>query len=171
VGSHRADDQRARDCHLGGRARPPHCNRRIGPGHGVWALGVLTEDTRREGGSAAVESLFAIVVLILLVTGVIQVALGLYARNVVAASAHEGARAAIERGRTIEEASAIARGTVEAAAGGLVDGLRIDVASQSIGDRQRIVVSVTGRVRPMGPVPVTMSLSSTATATGQVDVP
>jgi Flp pilus assembly protein TadG len=137
----------------------------------VWALGVLNGNRRRERGSAAVESLFAIVVLLLLVTGVIQIALGLYARNVVAASAHEGARAAIERGRTAEEASVIARDTVNSAAGGLVAGLRVDVSSQSVGERQLVVVTVAGRVRPLGPVPVTMHLSTSATATREVDVP
>jgi hypothetical protein len=171
MGSHRVDDKCPCDCHMGGGARPPHCNRRIGLGHGVWPIGVLNGATRRERGSAAVESLFAIVVLFLMVTGVIQIALGLYARNVVAASAHEGARAAIERGRTIEEALAIARGTVKSAAGRLVDGLRVDVASQSVGERQLVVVSVVGRVRPIGPVPVTMHLSTRATATRETDVP
>jgi Flp pilus assembly protein TadG len=137
----------------------------------VWALGVLNGDRRRERASAAVESLFAILFLVLLVTGVIQIALGLYARNVIAASAHEGARAAIERGRTAEEASAIARGTVKSAAGGLVDELQVDVASQPVGERQLVVVSVVGRVRPLGPVPITMHLSTRATATREVDVP
>lgn len=171
MGSHRLDDERACDCHMGGRARPPYCNRRIGLGHCVWAVGVLNGEGRRERGSAVVEPLFAIVVLVVLVTGVIQIALGLYARNVVAASAHEGARAAIERGRTAEEASAIARDTVDSAAGGLVDELRVDVALQPIGERQQVVVSVDGRVRPLGPVPVTMHLSTRATATREVDVP
>ena len=85
--------------------------------------------------------------------------------------AHEGARAAIERGRTAEEASVIARDTVNSAAGGLVDGLRVDVSSQSVGERQLVVVTVAGRVRPVGPVPVTMHLSTRATATREVHVP
>jgi Flp pilus assembly protein TadG len=137
----------------------------------VWAPGVLTKRRRCERGSAAVESLFAMVVLILLVTGVIQVALALYARNVVDASAHEGARAAIERGRSPQEASHIARDTVASAAGGLVDGLRVDVASQTRGEQTLVVVRVNGRIRPFGPVPVTMPVSSMATAAREVDVP
>jgi Flp pilus assembly protein TadG len=136
----------------------------------VWAVGVLTA-ARREAGSAAVESVFAIVVLLFLVTGVIQITLGLYARNVVAASAHEGARAALERGRTAQEASAIASATVRSAAGGLIGDLSVDVASGRAGDQQVIVVTVGGKVRPFGPIPITMNLSTRAAATREAEIP
>jgi hypothetical protein len=134
----------------------------------VWLSGVLAT---REEGSAAVESVFSIVVLIFIVLGVVEVAFGLYARNVVAASAHEGARAAIERGRTPAEARAIAAATVRRAAGGLVDDLGVVIALQPAGDRMTVSVVVTGRAEPFGPIPWPMSLRAQARAARETTVP
>jgi hypothetical protein len=119
---------------------------------------------KEERGSAVVQSVFAVVALVFLVLGVVQVAFSLYARNVVASSAHEGARAAIEFGRDPSEALAIAGDTVESAAGGLVDDLDVGVVSREVGDQRLVTVVVTGRLAQFGPVPFPMELTSRATA-------
>jgi hypothetical protein len=100
----------------------------------------------------------------LLALGVIQVALVLYARNVVAASAHEGARAAIERGTSQDDAAVIAREVVRSATGTLVDDLAVDVDARRRGDELTVVVRVSGVVTDLGPLPIPIPLSSLATA-------
>lgn len=164
-----ANDKCSRTCHLGRGARPVDQDRRERARHRLRFVGVLT--TRKESGSAAVESVVSIVILLFMVLAVVEIAFSLYARNVVAASAHEGARAAIERGRTTADAQAIAVETVRRAAGGLVTDLSVDVASQVLDDRSVVSVVVTGRVRPFGPVPVPMELRTSAHASGQAEVP
>jgi Flp pilus assembly protein TadG len=122
-------------------------------------------------GSAAVESVFSIALLMLMVLGVVEIAFTLYARNVVAASAHEGARAAIERGRTDAEARAVAEDTVRQSAGGLIDDLAVGVDTRADGDRSVVSVVVTGTVRPFGPVPLPVRLRSQSTLIGEFRVP
>lgn len=100
-----------------------------------------------------------------LALGVIQVGLVLYARNVVAASAHEGARAAIERGTSRSDAAAIAHDVVRRATGSLVDDLDVQVGADERGDELIVVVRVSGVVTDLGPVPFPVPLSSRATAT------
>jgi Flp pilus assembly protein TadG len=124
-----------------------------------------------ETGSAALESVFAIVFLVFLVLGVIQVSFVLYARNVVAASAHEGARAAVELGRNVGESEAIVLRTVERAAGGLLRGLRVQTAVTESGLTAQISVRVSGSVKPFGPVPIAVPVSTTAHVTKVIGVP
>lgn len=119
---------------------------------------------RSEKGGAPIEATFAIVLLMLLALGVIQVGLVLYARNVVAASAHEGARAAIERGTSRSDAAAIAQDVVRRASGSLVDDLDVQVGADERGDELIVVVRVSGVVTDLGPIPFPVPLSSTATA-------
>ena len=120
-----------------------------------------------ERGAAPVEMTFAIILLMTLTLGVVQVAFALYARNVVAASAHEGARAALERGRTPSEAEAIVRHVVSSATGRLIEDLTIDIVTKESDSRRFITVRVRGVVTDFGPVPIPIPLSSTATA--QID--
>lgn len=120
---------------------------------------------RDEKGAAPVEATFAIVLLMLLALGVIQVGLVLYARNVVAASAHEGARAAIERGTSQADAAAIAHDVVRRATGSLVDDLDVEVGADTRGNELTVVVRVSGVVTDLGPIPFPVPLSSRATAT------
>lgn len=115
-------------------------------------------------GAVPIESTFAIVVLMLLSLGVIQVALALYARNIVISSAHEGARAAIERGTDEDTAASIARETVRQATGSLVDDLEIDVRSIERSGELHVAVHLKGVVSDLGPIPIPITLSSTATA-------
>ncbi|HEX2058559.1 MAG TPA: TadE/TadG family type IV pilus assembly protein [Actinomycetota bacterium] len=121
---------------------------------------LLTE----ERGSAPVESVFAIVLLVLLTLGALQVGFALYARNVVASAAHEGARVLAERGAFAGDAGAVARSVVERAAGGLVEDLRVDVSAAPHGTARVVKVDVRGAAAPFGPVPLTLPLSATATS-------
>jgi len=120
--------------------------------------------TTEERGSALVESIFAIVFLMLLSLGVAQVALTLYGRNVVIASAHEGARAATELGRSEQEAEAIALRTTRSATGSLVDDLEIDVLTEPVGEDDLITVRLRGRLAAVGPVPITIPVEVQASS-------
>lgn len=113
-----------------------------------------------ERGSAPLESVFAIVMLVVLTLGAIQVAFALYARNVVASAAHEGARAVVERGAVAGDARAIAVSVVQRSAGGLVDDLSVDVTRSGATVR----VHVRGTAASFGPVPVRLPLRATATS-------
>ena len=123
-----------------------------------------------ERGSAPVESVLSIALLLLLTLGVMEVAFALYGRNVLISSAHEGARAAIELGRDPGDAAAVAERTVRLSAGGLVDELDVDVGVAQDGDSSLVVVRVTGLVEPWGPVPLPVPVSARATASRE-DVP
>jgi Flp pilus assembly protein TadG len=137
----------------------------------MWKHRVLSRARRlQERGSAVVESIFAILILLILVLGTIEVAFALYAGNVVAAAAHEGARAGIELGRSPDDAAAIASSTVRRATGGLVDDLDVDTVVQRKGTRALVTVRVTGVMKPFGPVPLPIPLSSTALVTREVRV-
>jgi Flp pilus assembly protein TadG len=119
----------------------------------------------RQLGSAAVETVVSMALMLFLVLAVIEIAFALYGRNVVHASAHEGARAAVELGRTGEEARAVAVAAVRGAAGGLVRDL--DVAVQvdgSMAGSTSVIVRVRGTLRGFGPVPVPLPISATAIA-------
>ena len=117
-----------------------------------------------ERGSAPLESIFAIVLLLVLTLGALQVAFALYARNVLASAAHEGVRALVERGAVAGDALALATGVVRRAAGGLVDDVRVDVTSAERGPRTVLTVRVRGTTARFGPVPVTIPLTASATS-------
>jgi hypothetical protein len=112
-----------------------------------------------------VESIFAMVFVIVLMLGVVQVAFLLYARNVVAASAHEGARAVVERGASAADAQSIAGRTVRESAGGLVNDLSVAVDVRPGGELEHVTVVVSGRVKSFGPVPFPVSVRTSASST------
>jgi hypothetical protein len=124
-----------------------------------------------ERGSALVESIFGIVFLMILSLGVAQLALTLYGRNVVIASAHEGARAATELGRDPGEAEAIALRTTRSATGSLVDDLEIEVVTEPVGNDDLVTVRLRGRLAAVGPVPITIPVEIQASSVrlGEVD--
>ena len=130
----------------------------------------VLKPTSGEDGSAPVELTFAIVFLILLSLGAIQVGLTLYARNVVLSAAHEGARAAVELGRETSDASETARRYVERAAGGVVDDLRVSTSMIESRGRLFARVMVTGRLDVLGPVPVSIPVRTSATAGREAEV-
>lgn len=123
-----------------------------------------------ERGSAPVESVFSILFVLFFALGVIQVALLLYARNVVMSAAHEGARAAVELGRETRDAEEIVVATVRRAAGGLVRELRVGTSVGGAGDPV-VRVEVTATLRPIGPLPVALPVRAAATARRDVVVP
>jgi Flp pilus assembly protein TadG len=102
--------------------------------------------------------------LLVLVLGTLEVTYALYARNVVVASAHEGARAAIERGGTLNDARQVAATSVVRTAGGLVRDLEVTTASTSSSEGATVRVTVSGTLRAFGPVPIPIHLSSSSTA-------
>ena len=102
--------------------------------------------------------------MMVLALSVIQISFVLYARNVIMASAHEGARRAVELGRTEAEAAALARQTAARSAGGLLDDLEVDVTSARSATGAVIRVDVVGRLKSFGPVPIPARLTATATA-------
>ena len=122
-------------------------------------------------GAAPLEAIFAIVFLLLLSLGVAEVALALYGRNVAVSSAHEGARAAIELGRSPIEGAVVAERTVQRAAGELVDDLQVSVSMDEVGANQVVRVRLTGRLRVPGPVPVALPLDVVARAVRRGDAP
>lgn len=111
-------------------------------------------------------------VILIMVLGSIEVAFVLYARNVVASAAHEGARAAVEIDRTPAQASAVARRTVERSAGGFVRNLvvRTDTTT-SLDGVGRSAVVVSAHLRVLGPIPFSFPVRLTARASGQRTVP
>ena len=115
-----------------------------------------------EGGAAVVESVAAMLLLLMLVLGVIQVAFFLYSRNVVRASAHEGARAALELGRTPEEASLVAERTVRRAVGGVVGDMEVRTETRSVDGTSRISVFVRAEISGFGPFPFPAEMVSIA---------
>jgi Flp pilus assembly protein TadG len=111
------------------------------------------------------------VFIVVLLLGVVEVAFVLYARNVVASAAHEGARAVVERGAGATDAQSIARRTVHGSAGGLVDDLRVGVDIQSGQDADRVTVVVSGRVKSFGPVPLPVTVTSAASSARETASP
>jgi hypothetical protein len=110
-------------------------------------------------GSTLVESVFGLTLLLLAAIAIVQVALVMYARNVMAAAAHEGARLAVERGAQPEEARALALGVIEGVAGGLVDNTTI--TSGVSGDR--LTLRVSGSVDSFGPLPLGIPVAEQVT--------
>jgi hypothetical protein len=110
-------------------------------------------------------------VLLFMVLSVVQVAFALYGRNVVASSAHEGVRAAVEYGTDPQEASVVAARTVRSAAGGLVDDLAVDVTVQEAAETSIVQVRVRAVLDSFGPVPMPLPVSASATSTKESGVP
>jgi Flp pilus assembly protein TadG len=124
---------------------------------------------RSQDGSTVVESVLAIVFLLTLLLGTIQVVFTLYSRNVVRAAAQEGARAAIERGAADGSASAAARTAVARTAGGLLEQVGVTVERSAVRGGAVISVTVVGRLRPIGPVPVSVPIRAVAHAAAAED--
>jgi TadE-like protein len=118
-----------------------------------------------ERGAAPVDAIFGIVILILLALSVIEVALVLYARNVVHASAHEGARVASELGASPLEAPSVVRDVVQGSVGGMVEGLRVAAHVTSVGEQRLVRVRVRAVTRGWGPIPIPVPVETTASAT------
>ncbi len=132
---------------------------------------MLANNTIRERASAPVETVFAIVMLMVLALSAIEIAFVLYGRNVVMASAHEGARVAVELGGSASEAEALARATAARSAGDLIGDLQVEVRSARSATATVVKVRVAGRLKAIGPVPIPLRVTATATATREIGNP
>ena len=164
MGADRLDDERARGCHLGRGARQARPIGAVRTRHGLWRHRLLRTIRQAERASSLVEVVFSMLFVMILALGAIQVAFFLYARNVLISAAHEGARAAIELGRTPTEAREVAATTVRDAAGGLVSDLGVSAAVSGPEAARYVRVRVSGRIRGIGPLPYSMPVTAAATA-------
>lgn len=121
-----------------------------------------------EGGSAVVESVFAIVILLFLALGTIQVALTLYARNVVQAAVHDGSRAVVEIGNQDADADVIVREVIGRSAGGLVNELQIETSIERTADRLFVRVRASGSLTARGPIPVDLPITINSTSSREL---
>lgn len=124
-----------------------------------------------DDGAAVVDAIFGLLITMLLVLGVAQVGLTLYARNVVLSAAHEGVRAAVERGRTLDEARAIATKVIQDAAGGAVRIAVVETTSETVGAEVVLDVSVRAAIRPLGIVPIEVPVDVVASASRPAGLP
>lgn len=100
-------------------------------------------------GSAVVDFVLVLIVLVPFVLGVIQVALVLHVRNTLAAAAAEGARYAATDDRGPAEGEAVTREQVsDAVAGRFADD--ITVTRSSVGGQPTVVVTVRATVPALG---------------------
>ncbi len=121
---------------------------------------LLTDSDER--GAAPVESVFAMIFLLVCALGVIEVALTLYARNVVLASLHEGARAAQEMGVSSASVGPVARNVISRAAGTLASDIEVSVGAAEVDGRRVVEIDLKANVVPPGPVPFTLPVHTTA---------
>lgn len=129
---------------------------------------VLAAKRRCQEGSAVVESLFGIFFLLFLTVGTIQVALSLYARNVVMTAVHDGARAAIEVGTSHSQAAAAAQSTIRRSAGSLVDDLEVATSTRTVSGRLHTYVTAIGELDAPGPIPIQIPVRFEAMSTREV---
>lgn len=116
-----------------------------------------------ERGSAALDAVFGIAFVLFLTLGAIEMVWALYGRNVLMSSAHEGARAALELGRTPSDAAAIATHSIQQSVGGLVDDLDVGVSTERLAGRSLVRVEVRAVLAPWGPVPMPVPVKTAAT--------
>jgi hypothetical protein len=121
-----------------------------------------------EHGSAVVESVFAIFLLLFLALGTIQVALTLYARNVVQAAVHDGSRAVVEIGSQGSDADVIVREVIGRSAGGLVDQFQVETSIERTLDRLFVHVRASGSLSAPGPIPVNLPITIDSTSSREL---
>ena len=122
--------------------------------------GLLTS----QRGTAVLDAVVAIGLLMILALGTIQVGLTVYAHNAVSASAYEGARAAAEIGTSTSDARDVAAQMVHATVGGLLESPHISVSITDTPAGELVRVVVAGRQRALGPIPVRLPVTAEATS-------
>lgn len=100
---------------------------------------------RTQRGSAVVDVVLVMVVLVPVVLGILQVALVLFVRNTLAAAASEGARLAATRDRGPADGAALTRAQIDDAVSGK---FAQDVSARQSGDT--VEVTVHARVPALG---------------------
>jgi hypothetical protein len=119
-------------------------------------------------GSASVDLIASLVLLIALTLGGIQLGLTLHARNVLMAAVHDGARRGVELGSSNADAVEIATRFVDDAAGGLVSDPHISARTHSDVDEFVIELHLDAHIDVPGPVPIKIPFSTNATASRSV---
>ena len=113
-----------------------------------------------ESGTTLVETIVGITLLMVVAVGIIQVALLLYARNVIRSSAHEVARSAIERGVAEAEATAMGATLVRESLGTIVDDVQVQVDARDIGSHRLVAARVDAVLHPPGVLPIEVPVRS-----------
>ena len=123
---------------------------------------------RGEGGSAVVDFVLVMVLLVPLVLGIAQVGLVLHVRNTLAAAASEGARAATPLGATPADGATRARSMIRQA---LADRYAEDVSASwtSVGGMPGAVVEVRAEVPALGLLGPSVPLTVRGHAIRQVE--
>ncbi|MCW2831085.1 MAG: pilus assembly protein TadE [Aeromicrobium sp.] len=129
---------------------------------------MLTRPAAADRGSAVVDFVLVMVLLVPLVLGIAQVALVLHVRNTLAAAASEGARASAPLGATPADGAARTRSMIIQA---LDDRYADDVSSSytSIGGVPGTAVAVRARVPALGLFGPSVSVSVTGHAVREVE--
>jgi Flp pilus assembly protein TadG len=104
---------------------------------------------RRDDGSAVVDFVLVLLVLVPFVLGIVQVALVLHVRNTLAAAAAEGARYAATADRGPAEGEAVTREQVDDAIAGRF-ARDVAVSRTTIGGQPMVVVTVRASVPALG---------------------
>lgn len=108
------------------------------------------------------ETIFGVVLLMVVAVGSMQASLLLYTRNLVQASAHEAARAASVRGLDDGEARTIADRVVHRSVGSITRNLEVALERKRAGSLMFVSVQVRAVAEPTGPVPVIVPIHSVA---------
>jgi len=104
---------------------------------------------RRDDGSAVVDFVLVLLVLVPFVLGIVQVALVLHVRNTLAAAAAEGARYAATADRGPVEGEAVTRDHVDDAIAGRF-ARDVAVSRTTIGGQPMVVVTIRADVPALG---------------------
>lgn len=104
---------------------------------------------RRDDGSAVVDYVLVLMILVPLVLGIIQLGLVLHVRNTLTAAASDGARAGAPLGATPADGAARARELIRTAlADTYADG--VSASTTDVGGSEAVVVRVQARVPALG---------------------
>lgn len=109
----------------------------------------MTGARRGEAGSAVVDFVLVLLVLLPFVIGVVQVALVLHVRNTLAAAAAHGARYAATADRGPTEGEVATRKQIDEAVSGRF-AQDVSVSRTSVGGQPMVVVTVRARVPALG---------------------
>jgi Flp pilus assembly protein TadG len=110
---------------------------------------MLRSVPRAERGSAVVDFVLVMVVLMPLVLGILQVALVLHVRNTLTAAASEGARYGATIDHTPDNGAARTRQQIEDTLSGQYAS-HVDARLETVDDTDMVVVTVEADVPPLG---------------------
>ncbi|MDP9350303.1 MAG: pilus assembly protein [Chloroflexota bacterium] len=123
----------------------------------------LTVTVAPRRGQALVEAAIALGLLLTVLVALVQFALYVHARNIVAAAAQEGARVAAAEGTTLDDGKAHARRLLAAGLG--QSSASLEVRTEQDLEAQTVTVEAQGRLRVIIPLVPSSSLPLRARAT------